>query len=269
MNTGLDVVFWGVDASLAESVFDKIENCVAELEMAISRYNPCSELFLLNQKATVAPVGVSRLLWDALQQAICFHRQTLGYFDISLGRAFHALKSGLQKNPEIQQSFIGAIEMNPENQSVKFLHPDVLIDFGGVGKGLALQSIARMLEEHEIRNAFISFGGSSVLTRGRHPHGETWPFGLANVTDNFKTIYLNNDAISVSSTKRQVANGSPYHIVDPISTQIVLGEKTAVVRNQSPVFAEVLSTVLLVSPENKHKEIIANFGQTEYQLINN
>ena len=46
-----------------------------------------------------------------------------------------------------------------------------LLDFGGLGKGLALDDIKRLLLEEGVQSCFVSFGESSILALGRHPTG--------------------------------------------------------------------------------------------------
>jgi thiamine biosynthesis lipoprotein ApbE len=55
------------------------------------------------------------------------------------------------------------IDIDEYNNSIHFLHPSVSLDFGGFGKGLALDKASIILDDFGVQNAFISFGGSSIL----------------------------------------------------------------------------------------------------------
>jgi len=258
MNTQLDVVFWGGEHSTYELAFQKIVQELEEIELTISRYNSNSELFKVNQLGFPSGISVGdRLMRAAILAAACYEK-TNGYFDISLGTAFHELKNGRNYVFAKNDGFFHRVILDVANQTLKFLKPDVSLDFGGMGKGMALKAIGAIIDGHCIKNAFISFGGSSILTRGTHPHGDYWPFSLADYPE--QVWKLNNDCLSISSAHRKVSDNSINHILNPFNSQSVIPNKTAVVQSQNPIDAEVLSTALIAAPEEEHSNILANFS---------
>lgn len=267
MNTQLDVVFWGNGSSVGATAFRCIVDEVEQLENIISRYRESAELYKLNQSAYMQFVDVSKTLWNAIEMGIQFYKLTNGYFNIALGKVFHEIKSGNQSQPVYQGAISELISMDKKCHAISFLQPDVLIDFGGMGKGMALQKIANILDNFYITNAFISFGGSSVLTRGSHPHGTYWPFSLADQELGSQEWKLNNDSLSVSRTTRQVGQKNEVHIVDPKTQQPVTFKRTAVVQAYNPIHAEVLSTALLASPPDEQDAVIRNFEVVNHQIL--
>lgn len=267
MNTQLDVVFWGHEKQVYDAAFRCIIDEVEQLENTISRYRESAELFKLNQTAYMQFVDVSKTLWNAIEMGIHFYKLTYGFFNIALGKIFHEIKSGNQSQPVYQGAIYELISMNNKCHAISYLQPDVLIDFGGMGKGMALQKIATILDNFHITNAFISFGGSSVLTRGSHPHGTYWPFSLADQELGSQEWKLNNDSLSVSRTTRQVGRKNEVHIVDPKTQQPVTLKRTAVAQAYNPIHAEVLSTALLASPPDLHEALIRNFEIVNHQIF--
>jgi hypothetical protein len=84
---------------------------------------------------------------------------------------------------------------------VPFRNEVVQVDFGGFGKGYALERIRKLLLSHGILNAFISFGESSVLALGNHPHGTGWKAGVNHqmITGNSLFSFdLQNESLSTS-----------------------------------------------------------------------
>jgi thiamine biosynthesis lipoprotein ApbE len=267
MNTVLDIVFWGIPSRNGNTIVEKIQLEISNLEETISRYSTTSELYSLNLNAKVKPQKVSIALWDALRCGMGFYKTTNGYFDISLGKYYHQLKTFGENNVQCNGSLIDHIETNETERMVCFKHPDISIDFGAVGKGMALAGIDKILLEMDIENAFISFGGSSFLIKGRHPHGPYWPLQLANFNQGFNTLQLNNHAVSISSSVRETPNGNTYHIFNPSIGKPIMNRKIVVVQNSNPIHAEVLSTALLVAPAIEHNEILKNFEEIHYQII--
>jgi FAD:protein FMN transferase len=259
MNTQLDVVFWGNDASVYEPAYQTLLAEVENLENTISRYRPDAELYRLNQSALNNFVEVSETLWDTIVQCVNYHELTKGYFNVALGKVFQDIKSGQEPQTVIDEPIFKLIAFDEKCHAICFLHADVLLDFGGMGKGMALNKIGSIIDDFQISNAFISFGGSSVLTRGSHPYGNYWPFGLAGDDQGSKEWRLNNDSISVSKTTRQIGQKIETHIVDPTTLQAVFSMKTAVVQAKNPIHAEILSTALLASPSDVHDALVRNF----------
>ena len=65
-----------------------------------------------------------------------------------------------------------------------FLDPAARLDFGGYGKGYALDVAARVLDEFGVRSALLHGGTSSILTRGEPEDGPCW---RVEIRDPFET----------------------------------------------------------------------------------
>jgi thiamine biosynthesis lipoprotein ApbE len=264
MNTRLDVLFWGDEQLTFENAFQQIVANVNEVELTFSRYNENSELFNLNEKGHFTPINVSERLMKAVRLCAVYYEQTVGYFDISRGTQFNQLKGGEDITPGVG-SFSDRVTIDTAKKTIHLLHPDVLLDFGGIGKGMALEVVAEIIDRQHIENAFVSFGESSILTRGRHPHGDYWPFGLANFAE--YQWKLTNDSLSISSRYRMVSDGKKAHILNPFLPKVPDVEKTVVIQANDPVQAEVLSTALIAAPEVDHSGILANFKTAKPTII--
>lgn len=259
MNTRLDVIFWGIPASKAEKAFENCIQKVEQLELVLSRYHKDSELFNLNHKALNKPVKLSLSLWNAIKLAITYYELTQGYFDIRFGKLYDQLKSGASPKGDSVLPFSETVVLNEELQTAKFCNENISFDFGGVGKGMALEAIASCIDNAEIQNAFVSFGGSSILTRGNHPHGAYWPFSLERNLETNRIWQLNNHCISVSRTKREVDNGVLPHIYNTVNNKAATSVNTVVIQNTNAVEAEVLSTALVAAPISMHAAIAKQF----------
>ena len=259
MNTRLDVVFWGAPALIAEKAFENCVQKVAQLELVLSRYHKDSELFNLNCKALNKPVKVSSGLWNAIHLASVYCEKTQGYFDIRFGKLYDQFKRGVSPTGDSVLPFSETVVLNEQLQSVKFCNENISFDFGGVGKGMALEAIAGCIDKAEIQNAFVSFGGSSILTRGSHPHGAYWPFSLTESVGINKTWQLNNHCISVSCAKIASANYEFQHIYNTVNNEVVQTAHIVVIQSTNAVEAEVLSTALVAAPISMHAAIAKQF----------
>ena len=103
-----------------------------------------------------------------------------------------------------------------------YLEDGAALDFGAVGKGLALDEISNYLEsDGHITGAVVSVGGS-VLTYGEKPDGTAWRVGIADPGDpsvNMGILTLTGQwYISTSGDyERYVESGGVryHHILDP------------------------------------------------------
>ncbi|WP_162150066.1 FAD:protein FMN transferase [Saccharicrinis fermentans] len=243
MNSRLDVVLWSRNANVHfSSVFAKMVRKVEEIELIYSKFDERAELYHLNKNAGKTSVEVSASLWSMLKKSVEYHLKTKGYFNIGYTSA---------------QSLDSQLIFDDDGQRVAFTSERVELDFGGVGKGIALKELAAIIAQEEKMNAFICFGGSSVLTRGHHPYGDYWPLALED--DVQTTLDLRNDALSISGLHRHNVS-EPMHVVEPQTGELKHRQLLVAVKMDCPVEAEILSTALLVAPQEYHRSILNNFN---------
>ncbi|WP_462319658.1 FAD:protein FMN transferase, partial [Marinilabilia sp.] len=247
MNTLLDIVLWGIDQELAETVSELIVKRIKDLQKVLDRFDPASETFRVNQSAYLEELKVSPALFEIIKGGVKDFHRTQGYFNIFAGSAYASLRETGKSAPSILNVNFPEemLTVDTSKKSVRFLHQDVSLDFGGIGKGLALDEVSSILDEMEIKNAFMSFGGRSILTRGHHPHGVFWPFSFQDQDIDQEVWPLNDDAVSVSSAEQGAEKNA--HILNPKSGRSSENYTTGV-QSESATEAEVLSTALVAAP---------------------
>lgn len=268
MNTLLDIVLWGIDQEMADQVAKKVFCRINELQAILDRFNSEAETFQVNQNAFSKNMALSPFLFETVKHGIKYFHKSRGHFNVFAGRVYSSLKERNEFThfPTIIDSPEDIIKQDESNNTIRFLHPSISLDFGGIGKGLALDETSRILDEFGIQNAFISFGGSSILTKGHHPHGSHWPFSFQDQGDEAVIWPLRNDAVSVSSAGH--GSRKKPHILNPITGDSPPAH-TAAVQSDSATEAEVLSTALLAAPPEKHHEIAIHFNVKRWTVFPN
>ncbi|MDI3521436.1 MAG: FAD:protein transferase [Anaerophaga sp.] len=269
MNTVLDIVFPGSEKECAETAASAIIAKIKKLQEVLDRYDSNAETYRINKTASQGTVPASPLLIHFIRQGINYFNLTDGYFNIFGGKIYSWLKENNRVNTLHPPSFSHPkeiIQINEKHHTVHFLTDDISLDFGGMGKGIALDAAANIIEKHGIFNAFISFGGSSVLTRGRHPHGDFWPFALKSGDKEGEIWKLTNSAVSVSEAK--TGQNKHPHIWNIKEEKPVSSGRISCVQAQSAADAEVLSTALIAAPAGKQKSIIQNFKVVQWRVFN-
>jgi len=232
-------------------LFQDITGKIEQLEQQISRFIPGSETSRINSDTDLKPVKVNSFFFNLIEQCLSYYNLTGGFFSICMGE--HALNEGSR------------ITLNKESQSITLNNPDTILDFGAVGKGIALELALELLKINGINQALINFGDSSVYGLGSHPHGDCWPVTITNGSHN-QTFSLNNNALS-SSSLHTVEDKMVPHIFNPETGKLVSQNEKVVVISPSPVIAEILSTAIYAAPASARDSIRLNFPEEEIFIL--
>lgn len=260
MGTRLDAVFIDIDEKYADILLSGIKNKLEEIENILSIYRPDSELSILNRTAHKQDVVVSRYLYNAISECMNYYILTDRVFDAGRAKLTGYIQ-GVGKNESeelkemLETSGMELVELKKEGSIIRYHGKNVKIDSGGFGKGLAIREVKRILLSGGVENALVSFGESSVLALGSHPHGNHWPVAIANIFDRktaAKVTRISNSSISTSGTGFVDASGlfkPAGNIFKPITGEPVDDPRTVSFISDDPLEAEILSTALLIDSE--------------------
>ena len=285
MGTRFDFLTYGLDEGFYLSVKTFIINELERIEHKFSRYDEKSEIFRINKLAFTEPVTTDSETIALLNLCKAYYLKTNKLFDITVGN-FTNIKDetfqnegGNDKKTSSSSSKVSDFEntsvlgtdkiiIDLKDSTVRFLNPMLSIDFGGIGKGYALEKIKHYCTENRISNALISFGDSSITTLGSHPHGDYWPIGMQHAFSvglPLHTFRLNDSCMSTSgnSPNNRLKFGTNGHIFNPQTGEFQKESKTITVVTNSPIDAEVLSTSLFIAGNNDKAEILSRFNPIE------
>lgn len=136
------------------------------------------------------------------------------------------------------------------------------LDFGGFGKGYALDLAVGSFRGSGVNSAFLSAGESSIAVVGRHPMGDRWPVGIPDPVkrDRFLLeLKLENEALSISSTFGTFANvPSRSPTIRPSTGETVSTPRTTIAVEQSGARAEAMSTALLLADDAERESLVGD-----------
>lgn len=141
------------------------------------------------------------------------------------------------------------------------------LDLGAVGKGIALDSIAEILEQRTgISGAVISVGGS-ILTYGVKDDGSSWKVGIVDpfdTADYLGTLSLSGQwCISTSGDYERYVevDGVRYHhILNPHTGEPAdSGVRSVTILSKSGLYSDALSTACFVLGVEKGLELAEHF----------
>lgn len=273
MNTRFVIVIPGLNQEDGRNISQKIEEIVAAWENRLSRFLPDNELNAINKSAARIGIGVSDEMRDVLNYCDTYFKRTGGLFDPTYSSVYDALK----KEANLPQSEIerlhnscgwNHVEWNKSSATIRFNSPNIKIDFGGIGKGIALKEVALFLKTNGLASAFLSFGESSIAGIGKHPFGEAWSVSIGQTNGNanaVKSLLLCDEFISVSGLQKTENKEIP-HIYNPIKKCLVNRAESVMVKSACPVEAEVLSTSVYISSAPERDNLIKSFPNNKIEI---
>ncbi|HET9405678.1 MAG TPA: FAD:protein FMN transferase [Candidatus Sulfotelmatobacter sp.] len=232
MGATFSVVVYGSDSASMNQAIDAALGEAHRLDELLSNYKPESEWSRINRDAAVRPVTVSPELFRLLSDCIEYSRTSEGTFDLTVGplmRAWGFFGGGNQvPSPDHIRDALELVgyqhvKLDPRERTVRFDHPGVEIDPGGVGKGYAVDRMVDILRARGIRNALVAASGSSLFGLGNPPdEPRGWPISIADPWDHRKNaarVFLKDLSLSTSGSyeKSFRVDGHRYsHIMDPL-----------------------------------------------------
>ncbi|GAG53343.1 unnamed protein product, partial [marine sediment metagenome] len=156
-------------------------------------YRPDSEVARVNEAVKPGRVEVSGELAQVVQLSQHLYTLTGRAFDITIGPLVRIWRDAAQSGelPEgdallSARAKVGLDKIRLENGNLFFEAPAVLFDFGGVVKGVAVDSVVQMLKEADREAAFVQVGGETAafgasLFGGPHRLGVQHPLDAAKL----------------------------------------------------------------------------------------
>ena len=224
MFTRFAMVIPGMESRRGKELAVETERIVENWEDCLSNYRSGAELQLINALAYERDLPISEPMSRVLDICTHYNHLTAGLFDPAVS---------------ISGSRWTDVKRDVGKQSIRFAKAGVRMDMGGIGKGIALEDVVKFLKSVGVADAFLSFGESSLAGMGKHPHGEGWLVGSE------EGFLLRDEFLSVSGLqdlRTPGENASGAHIIHPLKGELINSTRKVIVKCDSPVEAEVLST---------------------------
>lgn len=279
MATRFYVLIPGLEDGTGDELFQRMKHEVNRVEARLSRFLKESEISKINREAFQAEVKTDDECFEILNTCKYGWQMTDGAFDITLRPLMDYWKDENNQSEEKFGTLMGSlgmqhVELNEEEQTVRFKNELIELDLGGFGKGYALEKVKQMIERSAVEHAFISFGESSVLAMGEHPAGGKWKVGINDYKNPGNSIHefkVSNASVSTSSNFYLSDDGelqNHTHIINPKTGKPHDHFTAASVLADSPILAEILSTACLLLPDEKIRELIQKYQDIEIIKVN-
>ena len=274
------------NVTIAEEVPDsnqlevQIQQQLEQVNSLMSTYIAESDVSRINSAIAEEWVQVNPLTLSVIRRSIELAKLTDGAFDITVGPAVAAWNFGPDSShtrsiPGTEQinelkRFVGvskiAIQDNPP--AVKKQHAQTKVDLSAIAKGFAVDRVAKLLIDRNIKNFMVEVGGE-VRVLGKAEGGRTWRIGIEQPNRSLqrsiaRIALLNDKALATSGDYRNfhVIDGKTYsHTINPVTCLPIDNRMaSAAVAADDCTTADAFATAIMVLGPEKGMKICRKLG---------
>ncbi len=263
MGTVISIVISSPDSIIARNAAYKAFVRIDEINLALSDYSEQSETWQLNAINPATWTKLSADLGKVLIQSKAIAEETFGAFDPTIGalvqlwrrsKRKNELPTGVQINEALAVNGFDAIAIDTSTfpVKVKYLKKGMKLDFGGIGKGYAVDEALKVLVAEGFDHSFVS-AGSSIAAAQSPFDRDSWEFLIedkdkkGNGVD--RIVKCNNCFIASSGDLYQYMEfgGRRYsHIIDPETGEALTNGAFVIVTAPSSTLADAYATAFCV-----------------------
>ena len=272
MGTRIYVQLWAEDAPKGNEAIDAVMAEMRRIDELMSHYKPESELSQINERANREPVQVDQELFELIKLSTYYSQITEGAFDItyaSVGYLYDYPKHVHPTEAQIKSALPGVnwrnMLLDEAQHTVRFEHPGMRIDLGGIGKGYAVDHGIGILQARGFQHALVTAGGDSRIIGDRM--GRPWVIGIRNPDDKNQVVTripIVNSAMSTSGDYERFFDegGVRYHhIIDPRTGHSASKVRSATILGPTATETDGMSKTAFVLGPQKALEIINRMPQ--------
>lgn len=274
--------------------FDALD-LIDQTEEILSVFRPTSLASRINALAAEMDVTVPRSVFDRLVLCRRLWKETDGAFDITSSIlwkvwGFARRAGSVPPDDEIRLALdkvgMERIRLDEDRLAVAFETPGTEINFGAIGKGIALDEAASLFASNRFGDYLIQGGMSSALARGgrsgdvldlpdkKGPASRgCWTVGVVHPLKpehRLAKLRLVDSALGTSGSGRQFffhKGKRLSHIIDPKTGYPATGVLSATVLAPTAAEADALSTAFFVMGADRTEQFCRNHPDNRALLI--
>jgi FAD:protein FMN transferase len=267
MGTRVYVELWSEDPVKGDAAMEAVMTEMRRIDDLMSHYKPESQLSQINERANSEPVQVDKELFDLIKLSTYYSQITEGAFDITYASVgyLYDYRKHIHPTEEQIKSALPAVNwrnmlLDESHHSVRFEHPGMRIDLGGIGKGYAVDRGIEILKARGITHALVTAGGDSRIIGDRL--GRPWLVAIQHPDNPQKVVTripLSDSAVSTSGDYERYfdENGVRYHhIIDPHTGHSASKVRSATILAPTATQTDGMSKTAFVLGAEKTLEII-------------
>ncbi len=282
MGTFANITAVAADSRTAKACVEAAFSQLKRVDELMSDYKSDSQLSQVNRDAFKEPVHVDDDLFEVLDIAVEYSRQTDGAFDVTVGPVVklwrEAEETGaLPPEEDIAQagSKVGfeKLILDRENKTVRFKVDGMRLDLGGIAKGYAIDLAIEAMQKAGAIGGLVDVGGDVRCFGPPSDSKESWLVGLQDPSVENQLLLvlkLRGVAVATSGGYRRFAeiDGKKYsHIINPQASSAADELVSVSIVARTATAADALATAVSVMGREKGLALVESLAQTEAILV--
>jgi thiamine biosynthesis lipoprotein len=272
MGSMYQIFFYTNRGTHAEQISKRAFDRVNQLDDVLSDYKEHAEVYQLNIQQPLEWVPISKDLGFVLKESIKWSKITGQCFDPAVGALTHLWRRARRRNEfpaDSLQRMAGensgiqfiSLQKNLHGYRFKFLKKGVKLDFGGIGKGFAVDEALEVLKKEGVTAAMVT-AGSSMAIGAAPPFKKGWYIEAdLSIFPERETRYLTHTSRSVSGDRQQFLEweGKTYsHLVHPITGIPLTEPASCMVEGPKGIITDALGTAFSVMGPEQMRAVLHN-----------
>ncbi len=286
MGTGYDLKLIPAGGRVIPAGFQsQVEAQLAQINRAMSTYDPESELSRFNRHPGTDWVAVSPALQSIVAEALRISDLSNGAFDITVGPLVNLWGFGpeprrdtVPTDAEIAQARerVGYWHLQAREQppALKKARADLYLDLSAIAKGYGVDRLAQLAEAAGIVNYLVSIGGE-IRAKGHNGRGQPWTIAVEKPVVGQRTVERlirpGDHSVSTSGNYRNFFehNGQRYsHLINPQTGQPVVQSLASVtVISDQAMIADATATTLMAAGSDTGWELATRHHLAAFFIV--
>jgi thiamine biosynthesis lipoprotein len=250
LGTFVEIDGTGVDRSIVNTAIDAAFDAVVRVHALMSFHEAGSDVGRLNQYGSTRPLKVDPWTYRVIEQALDLHRRSEGTFDITVAPVLQELgllPPSRQPRPQSRMAMAQTVELLPDCR-IRFQHPGVRIDLGGIAKGFAVDRAVDALRSFGLQCGLVNAGGDlAAFGLGCEPVYIRNPLDPSQFIDRVEVADAALATSGPGHAPTRLAQLSGSAIIDPRSRRPIVDIVGATIRAPSCMMADALTKVVIIA----------------------
>jgi thiamine biosynthesis lipoprotein len=252
MATIYEIVVYHDDAHYAHQAAWEAFRELDWLEQELSRFVENSDVARINLMKPEESLVVGPDVFECLMQCTRLYEATHGAFDVTIGSLMNCwlhpdktLREPVAEELSLARQSTGLhnLKLDESTHTVQLLRDAIRLDFGGFGKGYAVDQMSELLLDWEFDCFLIHGGKSSVRATDAPPEEKGWQLSISNPFEDhnlLEYVDLKDQAMSASGLQKG------HHIIDPRTAQPIQNHRAVWTFAPSAATCDALSTAFMI-----------------------
>ncbi len=263
MGTEFNIKVYATDSAKTTAIINQAWARIDEVNQLFSDYIQTSELARIDAQKGKS-IKISDEFAYVLRLSLKYSKASYGAFDVSIGALSRLWRRSIKMNEFPAKDKIAAALANIGYKKVKLngntltLPDGVLLDFGAIAKGYAVDEAYKVLSNAGLKKSLVDGGGDIYAGESIDPMGWKIAVKVKNENQwNDSVVYVKNKGIATSGDQYKYIednDGNRYaHIINPKTGYGVKGPLLTTVIAENATHADALATTLSILNEKEEK----------------